>query len=97
MSIDEKKGEGQNIQVDIGFNMVHMDDKRRITQYSKSDNIICRPSNDTNVVLNDLLSSLYDRYQVDLTASRTSSSFVFESVEECNVHFHKIDLKRGAS
>ena len=97
MLIDENKGEEQKIKVDIGFNMLHMDDKRRITHFSKSANIICRPSSDTNVVLNDLLSSLYDKYQVDLTTSRTSRSFVFESVEECNIQFHKKDLRRGAS
>ena len=33
MLIDENKGEEQKIQVDIGFNMVHMDDKRRITHF----------------------------------------------------------------
>ena len=91
MLIDENKGEEQKMQVDIGFNMVHMDDKRRITHFSKSDNIICRPSSDTSKILDELLSSLYEKYQVDLTTSRTSSSFVFERVEECNIHFHKID------
>ena len=67
MLIDENKGEEQKIQVDIGFNMVHMDDKRRITHFSKSDNIICRPSSDTSKILDELLSSLYEKYQVDLT------------------------------
>ena len=95
--IFENKGELQKIQVDIGFNMVHIDDKRRITHFSKSDNVICRPSSDNSKILDELLSSLYEKYQVDLTTSRTSSSFVFESVEECNMHLHKIDLRRGAS
>ena len=67
MLIDENKGEEQKIQVDIGFNMVHMDDKRRITHFSKSDNIICRPSSDTSKLLDELLSFLYEKYQVDLT------------------------------
>ena len=91
------KVKSKKIQVDIGFNMVHMDDKRRITHFSKSDNIICRPSSDTNVILNDLLSSLYDKYQGYLTTSDTSSCFLFESVEECSRHFHKIDLRHGAA
>ena len=55
------------------------------------------PSSDTNQILDDLLTSLYEKYQVDLTTSRTNSSFVFESVEEFNMNFHKIDLRRGAS
>ena len=95
--IYENKGEEQKIQVGIGFDMVHIDDKRRITHFSKSDNVTCRPSSDTSKILDELLSSLYEKYQVDLTTSRTSSSFVFESVEECNMHLHKIDLRRGAS
>ena len=95
--IYENKGEEQKIQVDVGFNMVHIDDKRRITYFSKSDNVICRPSSDISKILDELLSSLYEQYQVDLTTSRTSSCFVFESVEECNMHLHKIDLRRGAS
>ena len=85
MLTDENKGEEQKIQVDIGFNMVHMDDKHRITHFFMSDNIICRPSSDTSKILDELLSSLYEKYQVDLTISHTSSSLLFESVEECNI------------
>ena len=97
MLIDENKVDEQKIQVDIGFNMKHIDDKRKITHFSKSDNVICMPSSDANQILDDLLTSLYEKYQVDLTTSRTSSSFAFKSVEEFNMHFHKIDLRRGAS
>ena len=59
--------------------------------------MICRPSSDTNEILEQLTSSLYEKYQNDLYLSHESSSFVYESVEECNIHFHKIDLRRGAS
>ena len=97
MLIDENKGEEQKIQVDIGFNMVHIDDKLRITRFSEFDNVICVPSSDTSKILDEILSSLIDKYQVDLAASRTSSSFVFESVQECNIHFHKVDSRPGAS
>ena len=97
MLIDKNKGEEQKIQVDIRFNMVHMDDKCRIIHFSKTDNNICRPSSDTSKLFDELLSSLYEKYQIDLTTSCTSSTFVFESVKECNIQFHKIDLRRGAS
>ena len=97
MLIDANKVDEQKIQLDIGFNIVHINDKRRITHFSKSDNVICMPSSDTSKILDDLLNSLYDNNEVDLTTSRTSISFVFESVEECNIYFHKIDLRRGAS
>ena len=97
MLIDENKVHERKIQLDIGFNMTHISDKRRITHFSRSDNVICRPSSDTNEILDQLTSSLYKKYQNDLHLSHESSSFVYESVEECNIHFHKADLRRGAS
>ena len=44
MLIDENKVHEQKIQLDIGFNMTHISDKRRITHFSQYDNVICRPS-----------------------------------------------------
>ena len=55
------------------------------------------PSSNSNEILGQLLTSLYEKYQGDLQLSQQSSSFVYESVEECNIHFNKIDLRRGAS
>ena len=77
--------------------MIHIYNNRRITHFSRSDNEICRPSSNTNEILGQLLTSLYGRYQDDLQLSHENSSFVYESVEECNIHFHKIDLRRGSS
>ena len=95
--IDENKLYEQKIQLDIGINMVHISEQKRITHFSKSDNIICLPSSDANEIINQLLTSLYEKYQHDLTISHESSSFTYEKVEELNIHFNKIDLKRGAS
>ena len=92
--IDENKLFEQKIQLDIGINMVHISEQKRITHFSKSDNVKCLPSSNTNDIINQLLTSLY---QEDLTLSHASSSFTYESVEECNIHFHKIDLRRGAT
>ena len=72
--IDEKKLYEQKIQLDIGINMVHISEQKRITHFSKSDNIICLPSSDKNEIIN-LLTSLYEKYQHDLTISHESSSF----------------------
>ena len=77
--------------------MVHISDKRKITHFLRSDNVICMPSSNSNEILGQLLTSLYEKYQGDLQLSQESSSFVYESVEECNIHFNKIDLRRGAS
>ena len=81
----------------MGFNLIHADDQRRITHFSRSDNVICMPWSDTDKTLNELLTSLYEKYQEDLQLSLRSSSFSYESVEECNIHFNKIDLRRVAS
>ena len=97
MLIDENKVHEQKIQLDIGFNMVHISDSRRITHFSSSDNVICIPSSDTNEVLDQLLASLYEKFLDDLQISHESSSFVYQSVEECNIHLHKFYLRRGAT
>ena len=97
MLIDKIKLYEQKIQLDIGIDMVHASEQKRITHFSRSDNVICLPSSDTNEIINQLLTSLYEKYQHDLTVSHESSSFSYESAEELNIHFNKIDLKRGAS
>ena len=95
--IDENKVYEQKIQIDIGFNMIHISNNRRITHFSRSDNIICMPSSNTNEIFEQLLASLFEKFNDDLQLSRENSNFVYESVEECNIHFNKIDLRRAAS
>ena len=97
MLIHENKVYEQKIQLDLGFNMVDISDNRRITHSSRSTNLICRPSSNTNEIIEELLTSLHKKFDDDLVLSRESSSFVYESVEECNIHFHKIHLRRGGS
>ena len=75
--IDENKAYEQKIQIDIGFNMVHISNKRRLTHFSCSDNVICMPSSNTNEILEQLLTSLYKKFNDDLQLSRESSSFVY--------------------
>ena len=58
MLSDENKVYEQKIQIDIGFNMIHISDNRRITHFSRSDNVICMPSSNTNEILEQLLTSL---------------------------------------
>ena len=97
MLIDKNKLYEQKIQLDIGIDMVHISEQKRKTHFSRSDNVTCLPSSDTNEILNQLLTSLYEKYGQDLTTSHASSSFSYESVEELNIHFNKVDLRRGAS
>ena len=95
--IDENKLFVQKIQSDIGINIVHISEQKRITHFSRSNNVICLPSSDTSDIINQLLSSLYQKYQEDLRLLHASSSFTYESVEECNIHFNKKDLRSGAT
>ena len=59
MLIDENKLHEQKIQLDMGISMVHISEKRKITHFSRSNNVICSPSSDTDEVINQLLPSLY--------------------------------------
>ena len=77
--------------------MLHISEQKRITHFSRSDNIICLPTSNTDDILDQLLASLYEKYQQDLKTTHASSSFIYESVEECNISFNKTDLRRGAS
>ena len=95
--IKEKKTTEQKMQLDIGINLVHIIDNKRIRFYTKSENIKCLPSSNTEDILNELLASLYEKFKEDLQLCRTSSGFVYESVEDLNIHFHKVDLQRGGS
>ena len=93
MLIDKNKLYEQKIQLDIGIDMVHISEQKRKTHFSRSDNVICLPSSDTNEILNQLLTSLHQKYEQDLITSHASSSFSYESVEESNIHFNKVDLR----
>ena len=78
MSIDKNKLYEQKIQLD----MVHISERKtKKTHFSKSNNVICLPSSDTNEVINLLLTSLYQKYEQDLTISHAGNSFSYESVE----------------
>ena len=50
-----KKISKQKIELDIGINLIHITDKKRITHFAKSENIKCLPSNNTDDMLNKFL------------------------------------------
>ena len=95
--IDKNKLFQQKIQIDIDINMVHISEQKKITHFSRSDNVISLPLSNTSDIINQLLASLYEKYQQDLRSSHASSNFTYESVEECNIHFNKRDLRRSAT
>ena len=50
--INEKKTTEQKIQLDVGINLVHITDNKRIRFYTKTENIKCLPSSNTEDILN---------------------------------------------
>ena len=75
--INEKKTSEQKIQLAIGINLIHIIDKKRISHFTKSENVKCLPSSNTDDILNKLLASLYEKYQEDIRLCHTSSSFIY--------------------
>ena len=92
--IDKKKILNNKIQLVIAINLIHLDKNDIITFYVKSKNVICTPSDDTSNIMDELLQSLSKYYHEKLMIARADSSYIFHSVNELNIHFHTIDLKR---
>ena len=61
------------------------------------DNIVIRPTDDSNEVTTELYNSLLHRYQETLENKMEDSSFVFDYINFLNIKFHEVDLIRGAS
>ena len=55
----------QKTHIDIGFNMIRISNNRRITHFSCCDNVICMPSSNTNEILEQLLTSLLEKFNDD--------------------------------
>ena len=91
------KNAEQKIQLVICINLVHMINKDRIKFYVKSDNIECLPSDNTDEVLDELITSLRKSYDEEILFCRTSSNYAYESIENLDMHFNKIDLSRASS
>ena len=93
--IDKKKVLNNNkIQLVIAINLIDLDENDISAFYFKSKNIICISSDDTSIIVDELLESLSKYYFEKLMIARTNSSYVFYKVNELNVHFDTVDLKR---
>ena len=93
--IDKKEILNNNkIQLVIAINLIHLDKNDIIPFYVKSKSIICISSDDTSIIVDELLESLSKYYYGKLMIARTDSSYIFHSVNELNIHFHIVDLKR---
>ena len=97
--IDEKKNiSSQKIQLVIAVNLIHLTKSDIITFYVKSKNIVTNPSHKTEEILYQLYDSLLKSFDDKLMiCRRKNSSYVSESIEGLDIHFHKIDIRRGSS
>ena len=60
-----------------------------------SDNIIIRPTDDSNKATRDLYNSLLNRHHETLENKMEGSSFVFDYINFIDIKFNQIDLIRG--
>ena len=90
--IDEKKTFSHKMQLVIAINLIHL-----TKNFYVSKNIECHLSYNSKDILNQLIDSLLEYFDDKLMICRTDSNYVFESVEELSIHFHKIDLRRASS
>ena len=88
--IDEKKNlSSQKIQLVRAVNLIHLTKNDRITFYIKSKNIVTNSSDKTEEILYQLYDSLLKYFEDKLMICRTDSSYVYESIEGLDIHFHK--------
>ena len=97
VSIDENKLFEQKNRITYRYHYGTYISTTKITHFSRSDNVICLPPSNTSDIINQLLASLYEKYQEDFRLSHASRNFSQENVEECNIHYNKIDLRCGAT
>ena len=98
--INKKKNNSSEykIQLSMGINFMYINDKEKTrTFHVRSDNKEIILGNDTNDIINELIESFFHNYQKEEQILRNGSNYIFESVDILNIHFHKIDLKRGKS
>ena len=81
----------------MDVNFINVRGKEIIRTFSvKLDNEESRLSINTKNVITKIFEWFLDNYQKEEQILRNESNYVFESVDVLNIHFHKIDLKRGS-
>ena len=93
--VRKKMLDSNKIQLVIAIDLIHLTSNNIVTFYVKSKNVTCTPADKSSDILHDLIiSSLLKYYNEKLLLCRTDSSYVFYTVNELSIHFHKLDLSR---
>ena len=96
--INNHKNSEYKIQLSMGVNFINITGEENThTFYGKSDNEEIRLSSNTNTVAKKLFNTFLNNHQNEEQILRNESYSICESVDVLNIHFHKIDLKRGSS
>ena len=96
---DHKNPSEWKIQLSAEMNFISSkpnSDETRI-MHTKSNNIEFMIGSDTNVTIEELFKSLFQRYQESLEEKMRGSEFVFDGVNVLYYDLNKISLNRGGS
>ena len=96
--INSHKNNEYKVQLNMAVNFINVTGEENIrTFYVKCDNKEIRADNNTNEIITELVKSFLHNYWKEEQIVRNGSNYVFESVDVLNIHFHRINLKRGSS
>ena len=95
--ITKKKVNEGKVQLAISIIFLNYITNDTAEKYVNSDNVIIRPTDDSNEITTKLCNSLLHRYQETLENKMEGSSFVFDYVNFLNIKFNQVDLIRGVS
>ena len=95
--ITKKKVNERKVQLAISIIFLNYITNDTAEKYVLSDNVIIRPTDDTNEIIKELYNSLLHRYQETLENKMEGSSFVYDYVNVLGIKFNKVDLIRGGT
>ena len=95
--ITKKKINKSKVQLAISIIFLNYTNNDTADKYILSDNLIIRPTDDTNQIITELYNSLLHRYQETLEKKMEGSNFVYDHVNFLDIKFDQIDLIRDGT
>ena len=95
--ITKKKMNERKVQLPISIIFLNYITDDTAEKYVLSDNIIIRPTDDTNEITTNLYNTLLHRYQETLENKMGCTSFVFDYISFLDIKFNNTDLVRGGT
>ena len=95
--ITKKKVNEGKAQLDVSIIFSNYITNETAEKHVFSDNVIIRPTDNTNEITTELYNSLMNRYQETLENKLEGSSFVYDYVNFLDIKFNQVDLIRGGT